>query len=89
MPPLLPYLPVVLFGAWAVYGAITLPNWRDARYVRRPERQFWGFWHVLNSAEWTEDGLRLRRRYFRHVGIGLLLGLVGILIVKAVEAQPV
>jgi hypothetical protein len=67
------YLPAMVFFAWGLYGWLKLPEWRDPRYVRHPERRIWGFWHVFDNREWTEDGLRLRRAYLRHVLTGLVL----------------
>ena len=79
------YLPLILFGAWGIYLAVTLPHWRDARYVRNPKRLFWGFWHFLDDNEWTAEGLQLRRRYFRGMGIALVVALVGIILGKILE----
>lgn len=67
------YLPAIVFLAWALYGKLRLPEWRDARYVRHPERRVWAFWHVFDSREWTEEGLRLRRAYLRHLLTGVVL----------------
>lgn len=73
-------LPVILFVAYGIYMAIALPNWRDARYVRRPDRRLWGFWHFFDNDEWTPEGLVLRGRYLRSMGVALAVAIVGILI---------
>jgi hypothetical protein len=84
---LTPFIPLILFGAWATYSALTLPKWRDARYVRHPERVFWGFWHFLDNSEWTEEGRVLRNRFLGHIGIALLFGLAGIVLMRILQAH--
>ena len=84
---LTPYIPLVLFGAWAAYSTLRLPKWRDARYVRRPDRVLWGFWHFFDNDEWTQEGRVLRNRYLGHIGVAVLFGLVGIVLMRVLEAH--
>jgi hypothetical protein len=67
------YLPAIVFLAWALYAKVKLPDWRDARYVRNPARRVWGFWDIFDNREWTDEGLRLRRAYLRHILTGAVL----------------
>jgi hypothetical protein len=79
------YLPVLVFLLWSLYGLRALPDWRNARYVRNPRRTLWAFWQVLGDREWTEEGRRLRRAYYRHLATGVLLASLAFMIVAAIE----
>ncbi len=61
------YIPAAMLLAWGLYGALTLPRWHDPRYVRTPQRRFWGIWHFLDEREWTEEGQAVRQRYLRYL----------------------
>jgi hypothetical protein len=76
-----------LLLAWGLYGTFTLPRWHDPRYVRTPERRFWGFWHFLDEREWTEEGQAVRQRYLRYFGVAVVVALVGILLGKVIESR--
>lgn len=81
------FLPPLMAGVSAIATMIQLPRWRDARYVKHPDRAFWGFWHILDSSEFTEEGRALRSRYFLHAIRFVLFGLAGAGIARIVSAQ--
>ncbi len=82
------YAPVAIFMLWALYSSRKLPSWRDTRFVRHPERNLWTIARVLNKHEWTEDGLKLRGRYIRHIFAGLAFaGLAALIVSLVVAAQ--
>lgn len=76
------YLPPLVFLGWALYCRLKLPDWRNVRYVRKSQRRVWGFWHILDDDEWTEEGLRLRRSYFVHAFVGIAVAALTVLIVS-------
>jgi hypothetical protein len=67
-------IPVVFVACGTLVFSL-LPNWRSARYVKKPDRGVWGFWHILDDSEWTQEGLELRRRYLVGIGVSLLVAL--------------
>jgi hypothetical protein len=79
------YIPAAMLLIWGIYGALTLPHWHDPRYVRKPERVFWGAWHFLAEREWTDEGQIVRRAYLRYMGVAILIALLGIIIGRIVE----
>ena len=81
------YIPAALLLASGLYGIFRLPRWHDPRYVRLPERRLWGFWHFLSDEEWTQEGLELRRRYFRYFYVAIALAVVGIVLGKLIESR--
>jgi hypothetical protein len=81
------YIPTAMLLIWGLYGALTLPRWHDPRYVRKPQRLFWGAWHFLDEREWTEEGQAVRRAYLRYMGIAVLVALSGIVVGKIVESH--
>jgi hypothetical protein len=81
------YIPAGMLLAWGLYGALTLPRWHDARYIRTPQRRFWGLWHFLDAGEWTDEGQAVRQRYLRYFGFAVAVALVGILIGKLFESR--
>ena len=50
-----------------------VPHWQDPRFIRHPERPLWSVWRFLNSREWTEEGLRIRRRHLIHLAVTTIL----------------
>lgn len=58
---LLYFAPAVVALLWWLFVWRRVPHWRDSRFVRNPERALWGVWHFLDTREWTEEGLRIRR----------------------------
>jgi hypothetical protein len=85
MPPILYVLPGALAFGWWLATLHRLPDWRDAKFVLRPDRAFWAPWHILDRREWTPEGLKLRRQYVTHFCVSAALGLVGIAVVKHLE----
>jgi hypothetical protein len=81
------YIPAAMLLAWGLYGALTLPRWHDSRYVRTPQRRFWGIWHFLDEREWTEEGQVVRQRYLRYLAVAVAVALVGIVIGKLVDSR--
>lgn len=79
------YIPVAVFGLWGLYGLLTIPRWRDARYVRQPERRVMSVFRLLDDEAWTEEGRVLRRRYVRHAAIGMALAVAAIIVVASLE----
>jgi hypothetical protein len=77
------FVPAGVALLWWLLVWRKVPHWRDARFVRNPERALWGLWHFLNAREWTEEGLRIRRLHILHaiavavlaIATALLLGL--------------
>jgi hypothetical protein len=82
------YIPVIVFGLWALYGYLTLPSLRDPTIVRRPESQFWTPFRFLDDSEWTELGRAARWRHVRHWLVGLGLGITAHLVVGLFAAVP-
>ena len=53
-----------------------VPHWNHERYVRHPERALWSVWRFLDRNEWTEEGLRVRRRHLLNLAVTTALGLL-------------
>jgi len=81
------YIPAAMLLAWGLFGALTLPKWHDPRYVRTPERRFWGIWHFLDEREWTEEGQDLRKQYLRYLVIAVAVAVIGTVIGRFLEAR--
>jgi hypothetical protein len=61
-------------------------NVRDQRLVRNPDG-VWGPGRLFNDAEWTEQGLAARRRFFRGISIALLFAIAAVVTVKVVTGE--
>lgn len=75
-------IPGVLAIGWWFISTLRLPSWRNAKYVKNPNRAFWGPTAILDRSEWTEEGLALRRRYFMHFLSSCALAVGAILVLK-------
>jgi hypothetical protein len=49
------------------YGLVHFPPWQfhSPRLVRQPGRLLWTLPRLWDDREWTEEGLRFRRAFFR------------------------
>lgn len=79
------YIPVIVFGLWMVYGAVRYGDPRAPGNLKHPERALWSPSRYYDDNEWTTEGLRVRRAWTRHTFVGALLGLLAILVVKAID----
>ena len=60
------YIPLVIAVGCVIYGIVAFPgrHLRSARYVTEPQRLWWSLPRLLDSAQWTLEGLTYRRRFF-------------------------
>ena len=60
------YIPLVVAVGCVIYGiaAFSGRNLRSPRYVTEPQRLWWSLPRLLDSAQWTSEGLTYRRRFF-------------------------
>lgn len=76
-------LPPLIFLIWALWSKFKLRDLRDPALRKGERRVLWAFWQLADRSLWTEEGLRVRSAWFRHMFIGTLLAVGCIVLLQA------
>jgi len=82
VPRVMRYIPLVVAVGCVICGIVAFPpgNLRSPRYVTEPRRLWWSLPRLLDTAQWTSEGLTYRRRFLAWLVISVVATVATVLI---------